>query len=213
MKLTTVLAAAAASALFAAGAGYAQTDQEKSPGAQGSSKAPAKGDVRSMRRLAQDNLAEIEAGKLAAEKAQDPQVKEFGQKMVDDHTKLLDDLKKVAESKNVELPTAPDARHEKLMKRLQAASGEKFDREYMQAMVKDHRSALRLVQRTAKSAKDADLKSSAQNAVPEIQDHLKMAQQIEKSEKSQKSSASGKTGKASSGSEAGSSDSQAGETR
>ena len=196
MKLTTVFAIAAASAFFAAGSVLAQdkqATQEQSTSSQSSGKA-SNADAKRMKQLAQDNLAEIEAGKLAADKAQDPQVKQFAQRMVDDHTKLLDDLKKVADAKNVDLPTTPDAKHQKLMKKLQSASGEKFDREYMKAMVKDHREALKLVQRTAKSAKDPDLKTSAQQAAPEIQDHLKMAQNISKAEKSQKRSSSGATG-------------------
>lgn len=192
MRLTAVLAATAAAAFFATGTALAK-DQAQANG-------PAKSDVREMKKLAQDNLAEIEAGKLALNKAEDPRVKDFAQKMVDDHTKLLDDLKKVAEAKNVELPTAPDAKHQRLMKKLQSASGTKFDREYMKAMVKDHRDTLKLVQRTAKGAKDADLKSAAQQASPEIQDHLKMAQSLSKSEKR---SASGKTAPAQPGSQAG----------
>lgn len=196
MKLTTVFAIAAASAFFAAGSASAQdkqATQEQSASSQSTGK-ESNADAKRMKQLAQDNLAEIEAGKLAADKAQDPQVKQFAQRMVDDHTKLLDDLKKLAEAKNVALPTTPDAKHQKLMKKLQSASGEKFDREYMKAMVKDHREALKQVQRTAKSAKDPDLKNSVQQAAPEIQDHLKMAQNISKAEKSQKRSSSGATG-------------------
>ena len=210
MKLTTVFAIAAASAFFAAGSASAQdkqATQDQSASSQSTGK-ESNADAKRMKQLAQDNLAEIEAGKLAADKAQDPQVKQFAQRMVDDHTKLLDDLKKVAEAKNVDLPTTPDAKHQKLMKKLQSASGEKFDREYMKAMVKDHRETLKQVQRTAKSAKDPDLKNSAQQAAPEIQDHLKMAQSIAKSEKSQKRSSSGATGDPSTGGQ-----SQAGEAR
>jgi putative membrane protein len=177
MKWSTVFAVA--TALFVTG----------TAGAQNSGKAP-NADAKRMQQLAQDNMAEIEAGKVAVQKAQDPKVKEFAQKMVDDHTKLLDDLQKLAQSKNVDLPTAPDAKHEKALQKLQSQSGPKFDREYMKAMVKDHRQALKLVQRTAKSAKDADLKASAEQAAPEIQDHLKMAQDLAKGEKR---SASGQT--------------------
>jgi putative membrane protein len=180
MKSMTLLAVAAATALFAAGPVAAQSDKG------GQSR-----DAKEMKQLAVANMAEIEAGKLALEKAQDPKVKEFAQHMVDDHTKMLDEVKQLAQSKNVELPSAPDAKHQKLMKKLQGLSGEKFDREYMQAMVKDHRDSLKLAQRTAKGAKDEELKSAAQKAAPEIQDHLKMAQDISKSEKR---SATGRTG-------------------
>ena len=188
MKLTTILAVAATTAatLFAAGPASAQT-QEKS-GAQPSAQGESNRDAKHLKELAIANMAEIETGKLALEKAQDPKVKEFAQHMVDDHTKMLDEVKTLAQSKNVELPSAPDAKHEKLMKKLESASD--FDREYMRAMVKDHRDALKLAQRTARGAKDGELKAAAQKAAPEIQDHLKTAQEIAKTEKR---SASGRT--------------------
>lgn len=207
MKLKTVLALAAALALGAAGTSFAQTQeqaQQKSQRVQASGQKESSRDAKRMKEMAQANLAEIEAGKLALEKAESPEVKKYAQQMVDDHGKMLEEMKQLAQSKGVELPSAPDAKHQKLMKRLQAASGEKFDREYMQAMVKDHRDALKLTQRTAKSAKDSDLKASAQKAAPEIQDHLKTAQQIAKTEKSEKRSArGGSTGKSGNGSQAG----------
>lgn len=194
MKLTTILAVAAASALLAAGPAAAQT-QHQSANTQKSAKGgESKSDAQHLKDLAIANMAEVETGKLALEKAQDPKVKEFAQHMVDDHGKMLDEVKNLAQSKGVDLPGAPDAKHQKLMKKLQSASGANFDREYMRAMVKDHRDALKLAQRTAKGAKDPDLKAAAQKAAPGIQDHLKMARQIAKEEKSQKRSARGGTG-------------------
>jgi putative membrane protein len=169
MKSTTALALGAMLAFLAAGPAAAQDESSR--------------DAKRMKDIALANLAEIEAGQLALQKAQDPKVKEFAQRMVDDHTKLLDEVKGVAQAKGVELPSAPDAKHQKAMKKLQAASAQDFDREYVRAMVKDHRDALRLAQRTAKGAKDVDLKSAADKAAPEIQDHLKMAQALSKSEK------------------------------
>lgn len=195
MKITTALAAAAAATLLAVGTASAQDKQatpEKSGSAQKSGKDEAGRDAKRMKDLAIANMVEVETGKLALEKAQDPKVKEFAQHMVDDHGKMLEELKQLAQAKSVELPSAPDAKHEKVMKKLQSASGADFDREYMQAMVRDHRDALKLAQRTAKGAKDSELKASAQKAAPEIQDHLKMAQEISKSEKR---SGTGRTGR------------------
>jgi putative membrane protein len=189
MKLTTILALAAASTLFAARPAAAQI-QDK-PATQKSAKGgESSRDAKHMKDLAIANMAEVETGKLALEKAQDPKVKEFAQHMVDDHGKMLDEVKQLAQSKGVDLPSAPDAKHEKAMKKLQSASGASFDREYMRAMVKDHRDALKLAQRTAKGAKDPDLKAAAQKAAPDIQEHLKMAQDLAKNEKK---SASGRT--------------------
>jgi putative membrane protein len=207
MKLTTVLALAVSTfTLLAVGTAGAQ-DKQATPGknsAQKSAKGDAGRDAKRMKDLAIANMAEVETGKLALEKAQDPKVKEFAQHMVDDHSKMLDELKQLAQSKNVELPSAPDAKHQKVMKKLQSASGADFDRQYMRAMVKDHRDALKLAQRTAKGAKDDQLKASAEKAAPEIQEHLKMAQDIAKTEKR---SATGRTGKS------GESASQAGAAR
>ncbi len=190
MKLMTIFAMAAASALVVAGPVAAQT-QDNSPQMQKSAKGgESSRDAKHLKDLAIANMSEVEAGKLALEKAQDAKVKDFAQHMVDDHGKMLDEVKSLAQSKGVELPSAPDAKHEKVMKKLQSASAANFDREYMRAMVKDHRDTLKLVQRTAKGAKDPDLKAAAQKAAPDIQDHLKMAQQLAKEEKSQKRSAS-----------------------
>ena len=203
MKLSTALAVAAASALFAAGSASAQdkqATQDQQRSAQGPANKESSADAKRIKDLAIANMAEIEAGKLALEKAQSPEVKKFAQQMVDDHGKMLEEVQQLAQSKGVELPSAPDAKHQKAMKKLQSASGEKFDREYMNAMVKDHRDSLKLAQRTAKRAKDGELKSSAEKAAPEIQDHLKMAQDIAKSEKR---SATGKTGRSEGRSQAG----------
>ncbi|HEX4926614.1 MAG TPA: DUF4142 domain-containing protein [Burkholderiales bacterium] len=201
MKSTPFFAIAAAAALFAAGPSYAQQSGQQSQGTQaaaGKSSSKAAGaDAKYLKQLAQDNIAEIELGKLAQQKAQDSQVKDFAQKMVDDHTKLLADLQKVAEEQDVQLPTAPDAKHQKMMKKMQSLSGEKFDREYMQAMVKDHKQAVKLLERTQKRAKVDAVKSAAQQAEPEIRNHLQMAQSVSKSEKA----SAGKTAK--SGSQAG----------
>ena len=208
MKLN-MFAFMAAAALLAAGPVSAQTQEksDKSAATQKSAKSDksAKGgesraDAKHLKELALANMAEVEAGKLATEKAQDAKVKEYAQHMVDDHGKMLEEVKQLAQAKGVDLPSAPDAKHQKLMKKLQGLSGEKFDREYMQAMVKDHRDALKLAQRTSKGAKDAELKSAAQKAAPQIQDHLKMAQDIAKTEKR---SASGRSKSAERGSQAG----------
>src|SRR5690349_2465826 len=69
----------------------------------------ARADASAMKKLAGANLAEIEAGKLAASRAQNAEVKKFGQHMVDEHSKMLDDLKKLADAKGVKLPDSPAA--------------------------------------------------------------------------------------------------------
>jgi putative membrane protein len=135
-------------------------------------------DAAAMKQLAQANLAEIEAGKLAAAKAQSPDVKSFGQKMVDDHGRMLEDLKTLAKSKGVALPDALSLRDLAERKKLERHSGPDFDKTYMSEMVKDHEKDLKEVQDLAAKAKDPDFKAAMQKASAKIQEHLQLAQRI-----------------------------------
>jgi putative membrane protein len=84
------------------------------------------------------NLAEIELGRMASERAASPEVKKFGQMMVDDHTKAGDELKAVASRQNIPMPTELDNKHIDLRDKLQKLNGADFDKEYMKAMVDGH---------------------------------------------------------------------------
>jgi len=132
-------------------------------------------DMKFLREMAQGNLAEVQAGKMAQGKAQNAEVKKFAQHMVDDHGKALSENRSLAKSKGVQLPSAPAKKHQDAAKKLEQASGVEFDKAFMQQMVKDHEAALKLHQDAAKNAKDKDLKAAAEKAVPVIQKHLEMA--------------------------------------
>src|SRR5438094_41987 len=95
-------------------------------------------DTRFIRDAAYGGMAEVELGKLAAEKASSEDVKKFGQRMVDDHGKANDELKTIASKQNVTWPSKLDATHKMTYDRLSKLSGRAFDRAYMQAMLKDH---------------------------------------------------------------------------
>lgn len=141
-------------------------------------------DAKFMRDIAYANISEIEAGKLAQSKSQNDQVKSFAQKMVDDHTKAQDELKQLAQSKGVSLPTEPDMKHKTAAKALEKLSGDKFDAMYMkQAGLNDHKSAHKLLEKVSKNAKDPELKAYAEKMVGPVEEHLKMAQQQAKKEK------------------------------
>ena len=137
-------------------------------------------DISAMKQLAQANLNEIAAGKTAAEKAQSPDVKKFGQKMVDDHTKMLEDLRALAKKKSVALPQDPDVKDMAQMKIMERKSGAEFDKDYMEHMVKDHEKDLKDVQNIASKAKDAEFKAAVQKAEPKIKEHLALAERISK---------------------------------
>jgi putative membrane protein len=135
-------------------------------------------DARALRNMAEANLAEVEAGKLAAGKARSEEVKKFAQHMVDDHGKQLQEIQKLASARSVDLPSQPAAKHRAAMKKLEGTSADNFDRAYMSQMVKDHRDALKLAQRTARNAKDSELKAAAEKATPDIKEHLQTAEQL-----------------------------------
>jgi putative membrane protein len=156
---------------------------------QKSEKKAANTDARAIRDLAEANMAEVETGKVAAQKAQNEEVKKFAQHMVDDHGKMLQEVQQLAQSKGVDLPKSPNKKHQAAMKKLESASGEQFDKTYMSEMVKDHQDTVKKVEKIAKSSKDPEVKGAAQKALPDIKEHLQMAQSL-----------SGKAGGASKGS-------------
>ena len=135
-------------------------------------------DAAAMKQLAQANLNEIEAGKAAASKAQSPDVKRFAQKMVDDHTRMLNDLKTLAQQKSVSLPESASLMDMAQMKLMERSSGAEFDKKYMDEMVKDHQKDAKEAEDLAAKAKDPDFKAAVQKASTKINEHLQMAQRI-----------------------------------
>lgn len=135
-------------------------------------------DAAAMKQLAQANLNEIEGGKAAVSKAQSPDVKKFGQKMVDDHTQMLNDLKTLAQQKGVALPESASIKDMAQMKLMERSSGAEFDKKYMEAMVKDHEKDAKDTQDLASKAKDPDFRAAVQKAHSKISEHLQLAQRI-----------------------------------
>ena len=88
--------------------------------------------------LAIANTAEIELGRMAADRAANPEVKKFAQMMVDDHTQANTDLTSVASQHNIAVPNELDDKHRDLRDKLAKYQGMEFDREYINAMVDGH---------------------------------------------------------------------------
>jgi len=131
-------------------------------------------------------MAEVQMGQLAQQKAGSDQVKQFGSRMVDDHSKANDELKQVATSKGLTLPTDLDSKHKSKMQKLEKLSGAQFDRAYMDDMVADHKEDVSDFQKQAKSGGDADIKGFASKTLPTLQEHLSMAQSTDKAVKAAK---------------------------
>jgi len=157
------------------------------------------GDRKFIETAAKDGMAEVELGQIAQQKAQNAQVKEFASRMVTDNGKENDELKTLASGKGVQLPTETDRSHKHEADSLNKKSADKFDHEYMEKMVKDHKKDVKEFEKQAKNAKDADVRNFASKTLPTLQEHLKMA---EAAQQAVKGEGKGKASKSSSGSAA-----------
>lgn len=131
-----------------------------------------------MRKAAQANLAEVELGKLGADRGQDAGVKQYGQHMVDDHGKAAKELEELAQQEGATLPTYVAPAHKAAKERLEKLSGEAFDRAFAAQMVKDHQAAVALFRTQARTGKDPEVKAWAAKMLPNLEEHLKQAQAL-----------------------------------
>jgi putative membrane protein len=150
-----------------------QEPATKPPGAK-----PASADAPFIGTAAMDGLAEVEHGRLATQNAASPDVKQFAQRMVDDHSKAGDELKGLASQKDVTLATKLDDQHRAVQDKLAKLKGAAFDKAYMGQVVTAHLQAVALFQQEAKGGQDPDVKAWAAKTLPTLQEHLKMASSI-----------------------------------
>jgi putative membrane protein len=123
-------------------------------------------------------MAEVQLGQLASQKGTAQDVKQFGQKMVEDHTKLGNQMKRVADQIGVTPPTALSPKDQALKTRLEGLSGAQFDRAYIQAMVKDHEKDLEAFQGEAANGSSQAVKDAAGQGATVVSHHLDMIKQI-----------------------------------
>ena len=147
----------------------------------GTKKMMKAGDSTFAMKAAQGGMAEVKMGQLAADKATNPDVKAFGQQMVDDHTKANNDLKSVAQAENMTLPTDVNAKQQAMYDRLSKMSGPAFDKMYVNGMVKDHVEDVRDFQKEATAGQDPQVKNFASTTLPVLQGHLSKIKGIQSS--------------------------------
>jgi putative membrane protein len=133
-------------------------------------------DKKFIQKAAVGGMAEVQTAQLAQQKSDDTTVKQFAQKMIDDHTPNNERLMKLASAKGVTPPTELDAMHQKQMAKLQTLSGKKFDTTYLKGQEKDHAVMLKLFETEAKNGHDPDLKQFAETTIPVIESHEHMAE-------------------------------------
>jgi putative membrane protein len=135
-------------------------------------------DIKFMDKAAQGGMAEVELGQLAEQNGQSAEVKAFGKRMVDDHSKANDQLKHLAAQKGISLPTSLDAKDQAVKDKLSKLQGAAFDKAYMKDMVADHKQDVAEFKHESIAAHDSDLKTWAGQTLPTLESHLQEAQKI-----------------------------------
>ncbi len=131
-----------------------------------------------MKKAAQGGMAEVNLGKLASEKAQNAEVKAFGEMMVEDHSKANSELKEVAKKINFTLPTDVSEDQKESYDELSKLSGKEFDEKYVEMMVEDHEKDVDLFQEQADDGENADVKNFAAKTLPTLKMHLEKIKTI-----------------------------------
>lgn len=124
-------------------------------------------------------LFEVRAGQMARDKAQSSDVRDFGNRMITDHTKANDELKAVASKKGLTMPTELDKEEKTVIDHLGGLAGKDFDKAYMAHMVDDHEKDVKEFEKATKATKDADLRNWARKTLPVLQEHLRLAKQTQ----------------------------------
>lgn len=180
MKKTILLALLVASGLTlqSCGSSEKKDSEERAEQANEATSTSDDDDSEFAVKAASGGMLEVELGRLAQEKAQSQQVKDFGAMMVKDHSMANDELKSLATSKNITLPTTLGEDHQKHVNELAKLSGKEFDEKYVSLMVDDHKEDIDEFEEASKDAKDPDIKALATKTLPTLKEHLAKIQAI-----------------------------------
>lgn len=126
------------------------------------------------------SMTEIQMGKLAAEKGSTEPVKQYGQKLVSDHTKATQELKQIAEKENIQIPDSLDSKHQSKIDKLGKLSGPQFDRAFVKDQMKDHQKDVDDFQAEAQYGTNPNVKMAAAKELPTLQQHLTEAKELNK---------------------------------
>ena len=127
---------------------------------------------------APDGAAEVALGRLAASKTGDAKIREFANRMIEDHSWVCAELRRIAESKGIKVSDAPTAEQQAARRRLESLEGESFDHEYARLAREDHDRAIEVFSRESRSGVEPALKEFAARTLPKLEMHRKMAQEL-----------------------------------
>jgi putative membrane protein len=135
-------------------------------------------DRRFLQEMSEGNRAEVQLGRMAEQKASNPRVKEFGQRMANDHSKLQNQLSDFASARKVVLPSSTTTEQQNMVTQLSGLSGEQFDRQYMQTMMQEHQKDIAKVQQLMASTQDPAMEDLARRMLPFLENHVRIAEHI-----------------------------------
>jgi putative membrane protein len=131
-------------------------------------------------KAADGGMLEVKLGELAQTKGTSPAVKDLGRMLVKDHGKANEELKALAQTKNITLPATLSEKCEKEYNDLAAKNGQDFDDAFTDYMVKDHKKDVDAFKKEAEKGEDPDIKSWAAGKVSTLEHHLSMAESADK---------------------------------
>jgi len=132
-----------------------------------------------VKKAAAGGLAEVKLSELANDRASNPKVKDFAKQMVTDHTQANNELKPIAESNKVPVPTKLQGESEAAYKRLEKLSGARFDSAYVKVMVSDHDKTVAAFEDASSKVKDPSLKGFVDKTLPVLRQHKEHIHAIE----------------------------------
>lgn len=150
------------------------------------------GDRTFVQAAAEGSKAEVASGQMAQAKGSSDTVKQFGRRMSTDHQKAYDQLAQIGGAKGITVPGEPSKAHQREAAKLDKLSGSDFDREYAKMMVADHKKDVSEFRKQSKSAKDPDVRAFAATTLPTLDDHLRMAQEMESAVKKERTAQAGR---------------------
>jgi putative membrane protein len=129
--------------------------------------------------MAKDSQGEVQIAQMVESKTSNPQVKQFAQKLEQDHTQMDQQMQSTMSQLGMTMPQPLTAQQQQLQSKLQSASGTQFDKDFVNAQVQDHQKDVSEVQQHLKSVTDENVKQLLQQALPVLQQHLQMAKQLQ----------------------------------
>ena len=156
-----------------------QEDRVQAAGEDRSTAVLSPADKHFMMEAEKANVDERAVGRLALQKSQNSEVRDYAQDLVDDHSKALENLVKLMQKQGVNQPSTLKESESQPVSKLQNLSGAEFDREFLSIMVKDHEKAIQKFQNEANTGQDKDVKDYASDMESTLQKHLDRAKELQ----------------------------------